>query len=127
MKKYLGVVSVLVWSFFSSSLFAGEVMRSQFTTGIDAREPVDQVEQLSVSAGKVYFFTELLDLSDEYVTHRWKYNGEVMAEIGFNVGGNRWRVWSSKNVAPEWTGTWQVDVVDVNETVIDSKQIVFVE
>jgi hypothetical protein len=90
----------------------GTVARSAFTTGIKDREPVDSITTLTNDHNKVYFFTELKDLAGETVTHRWEYNGKVMAEIPFKVGGNRWRVYSSKQLEPSWTGTWKVSVVD---------------
>ena len=45
-------------------------------------------------------------------THRWTYNGEVKASVEFNVRGPRWRVYSSKNMTPEWTADWTVDVLE---------------
>nr|WP_245394604.1 DUF2914 domain-containing protein [Isorropodon fossajaponicum symbiont] len=30
------------------------------------------------------------------MTHRWSYKDKVKAEIGFNIKGKRWRVWSIK-------------------------------
>jgi hypothetical protein len=35
-----------------------------------------------------------------------------MGEVNFNVGSNRWRSYSSKNLLPEWTGIWTVSVID---------------
>jgi len=44
--------------------------------------------------------------------HRWEHNGEVLAEVPFEVGGPRWRVYSSKNLDPLWLGEWGVRVID---------------
>ena len=46
------------------------------------------------------------------VTHRWMLDDENKAEVPFAVGGPRWRVYSSKNLVPEWTGDWRVEIVD---------------
>ncbi|MFA7620175.1 MAG: DUF2914 domain-containing protein, partial [Thiohalomonadaceae bacterium] len=62
--------------------------------------------------GRIYFFTELRDMEGQTVSHRWEQDGEVMAEVPFNVGGPRWRVWSSKNIDSGATGEWSVAVVD---------------
>lgn len=91
---------------------AGSVARSAFTTAVQDHEPVDQLTSLANDNDKVYFFTELVDLQGQKAVHRWEYNGEVVAEVPFNVGGNRWRVWSSKNLQPEWTGSWKVSVIN---------------
>ena len=91
---------------------AGEVARAQFTTGISDREPMDAITELGTDHTQVYFFTELTGLSGETITHRWEHGGETMAEVSFDVRGPRWRVWSSKQLQPGWTGEWKVSVVD---------------
>jgi len=91
---------------------SGEVARAVFTTGIKDREPVDQVTTLSTDKDKIYFFTEIRNMSGHIIKHRWEYNGKTMAEVEFGVGGPRWRVWSTKSLLPQWTGEWKVSVVD---------------
>ena len=89
----------------------GRVARAIFTSAIVDREPVDNLDTVSGDAQRVFFFTDLRDLAGQIVTHRWEYNGKVMAEVTFKVGnGARWRVYSSKNLLPEWTGQWKVVV-----------------
>jgi len=91
---------------------AGSVPRAQFTSGIQDREPVDDLSNLTNDHTQVFFFTELKNLAGSRVLHRWEYNGQVMAEVPYEVGGDRWRVWSSKTLDPSWTGEWKVSVVD---------------
>jgi len=88
------------------------ISRSAFTTAIDNREPTDEVSTLSTDTSKIFYFSEIKGLKGQTVTHRWEHNGEVQANVSFNVGGNRWRVWSSKNLQPEMSGQWQVMIVD---------------
>ena len=90
---------------------SGEVARAQFTTGVVDREPIDALNQLGTETKTVYFFTELLGLEGREVTHRWEHNGELKAEVNFSVNGPRWRVWSSKELIPEWEGSWEVSVM----------------
>lgn len=101
----------------------GSVARSVFTSDIQDREPVDQLTQIAAPNDKVYFFTELKNLDGQTVKHRWRYKGEVVAEVAFNVGGSRWRVWSSKGLQPDQLGTWTVDVVNESGEVIASSSI----
>lgn len=101
----------------------GEVSRSMFATAIENREPVDDIVQIDNNTPHVYFFTELRDMKGQQVTHRWIYQGEVMGEVTFQVGGPRWRVHSSKNLMPEWTGMWEVQVVDAAGNVLTTRQI----
>ncbi len=88
------------------------VERAQFTTQIDDREPVDRVVLLDSARSQVFFFTELRNMEGRTVVHRWEYQGEVMAEVPFQVGGPRWRVYSSKSLGPGLYGKWTVLVVD---------------
>lgn len=104
-------------------MLQGSVARSVFTSDIQDREPVDQLTQVSAPNEQVYFFTELKDLDGQTVKHRWRYQGEVVAEVAFNVRGSRWRVWSSKNLQPDQLGTWTVEVVNGNGDVIASSTI----
>jgi hypothetical protein len=91
---------------------AGWVARAVFTSAIEQREPVDQLAVVPNSMREVYFFTDLRQLQGKQVTHRWEYDGEVMAEVKFKVGGPRWRVFSRKSLDPDKTGKWTVVVVD---------------
>jgi len=90
----------------------GSVARAIFTSRIDDREPVDDLATIPNAQQQVYFFSELRNLEGQIVTHRWEYQGQVMAEVKFKVGGPRWRVYSSKNLLPEWVGQWTVLVLD---------------
>jgi len=105
-----------------SSAFAGSVSRASFTIGVDNREPVIMVDSISSdSYDSISFFTELTDLGGSSVTHQWMYNDKVMFEKTFDVAGARWRVWTSKTLIPSWTGTWTVNVLDTDRSVLESK------
>jgi hypothetical protein len=91
----------------------GKVARAIFTSEIIDREPADDLTDISNSSDRIYFYTDLRNLTGQIVTHRWEYNDKIMAEVKFKVGGGpRWRVYSSKNLLPEWTGVWTVIVTD---------------
>jgi hypothetical protein len=95
---------------------AASVVRAQFTTNVEDREPVDNIASLSNDKTKIYFFTELRGLAGKTVTHRWEYNGKVMYEQPFEVGSARWRTFTSKTLDPSWTGEWKVSVMDGDST-----------
>ena len=90
----------------------GTVARAQFTSAVQDREPTDQITTLGPDKTQVSFFTELKDLANHKVTHRWEHNGKTLLEISFNIGGDRWRVHSTKTLDPSWTGEWKVSVID---------------
>lgn len=91
---------------------AGMVTRAQFTSAIQDREPVDKLSNLQNDKSQVFFFSEIKDAADQRITHRWEHNNKIMSETSFDVGGNRWRVFSSKNLDPSWIGEWKVSVID---------------
>lgn len=110
-----------------SGFSRGSVMRAAFTNGIENREPVDDMKTAGNNSNKITFFTELRDMSGQTAKHRWEHNGEVMAEVEFNVGGPRWRVWSSKSLMPKWEGEWKVSVLNAAGEVISEELISYKE
>ena len=88
------------------------VARAQFTSGIEDREPVDQVVVMSPPSSEIYFFTDLRHLEGREVQHRWSYRGQVVSMKPFKVKGARWRVYSMNVLEPEQTGEWSVTVYD---------------
>ena len=105
----------------ATNSMAGEVSRAMFTIGVDNREPVLMVDSIASSSyTSISFFTELNDLSGHNVTHQWTHNDQVMFEKTFEVKDSRWRVWTSKTLIPSWTGTWTVNVLDDDRTLLAS-------
>ena len=105
---------------FSSALLAAGVERGQFTTDVIDREPVDQIYTLSSDNLQVKFFSEIVDMQGQAVTHQWMFNDEVMFEKTFDIGGPRWRIWTSKNLQASWTGQWTVNILDAERNVLNS-------
>lgn len=104
----------------------GHVARAAFTTGVAEREPIDEVSRLGNDATRILFFTDLRDLQGQTVTHVWERDGNVVARVPFAVGSPRWRVYSSKNLEPAWTGEWAVKVVDATGQVIHAEYFEYV-
>ncbi len=94
------------------SMSKGSVARATITSDVQNREPVDSISMVTADDSKVFYFTEIQDMAGHTVTHRWEYNGQVMAEVDFEISGPRWRVYSSKTMAPYWVGDWKVSVID---------------
>ncbi len=108
-------------------VLAVEVSRAQFTTAVENREPVDEITRLDINHARIYFFTEIRNGQGQTISHRWLYRDKVMAEVSFQIKGPRWRIWSSKNLLPFWTGTWTVQVVDGDGQVLEEKRFEYVE
>jgi hypothetical protein len=103
------------------------IARAQFTTVVVDREPVDDITELPNNITKIHFFSDQRGMKDQPLTHRWEYNGKVMAEIKFEIGGPRWRVKSSKNLLPNQLGKWKVSIVDWAGEVIAEKTFTYIE
>ena len=106
-----------------------QVSRAQFTSGIQAREPVDTVKKTFYSDGmkskRLYYFTELRGMKGDSITHRWNHEGQTVANVTFNINGDRWRVYSSKNLPSSMKGQWNVVVTDANGNALVSDSFVY--
>lgn len=128
-RQLVWLFGLLLSALLNSTLAHAEtgVYRSTFTTAIENKEPVSELDVISNDTDKVYFFTELRGLEGHTVTHRWEYSGETMAEVSFNIGGDRWRTWSSKNMLPGWSGVWEVSVLDEGGNIMMQKSFEFTD
>lgn len=129
MKKLLVSTSALLCLLMAGTVVADDhgVDRAQFTTAIEDREPKDAVTELSTDRDRVIFFTEYRDMEGSTLTHRWLHDGEEMASVSSDVGGPRWRTWSSKRLMADWTGSWTVEIVNEEGEVIDSRSFEYGE
>ena len=122
MRQFIRFTLVTMMLFIGSNAFAGTVSRALFTIGIDNREPVIMVDSISSdSYTSISFFTELNGMSGKTVTHQWVFDDRVMFEKSFEVNGDRWRIWTSKTLIPDWTGTWTVKVLNEDGSVLERK------
>jgi len=99
----------------------------QFTTAVEDREPVDAIAFLENEARSIIFYSDIRGYSGSTLLHRWEYQGQVMAEVPFVIGGDRWRVWSSKELLPAWIGDWTVSVVKADGEVIAAESFSYNE
>lgn len=127
MKKRIVLLAVLFALFTPYVQAETGVSRGIFTEAIKNKEPVSDLQQITTATGRVYFFTEISGLSGHAITHRWEYNGKVLAEVSFQVGADRWRTWSSKNLLASWTGKWQVSVLDEGGNIIEQKEFEYID
>lgn len=101
------------------------VILASFTTEISDREPVDDISFLSNDSHVVYFFTDVRNLRGQEIRHVWTYNGQPMGTVRFQVRGDRWRVWSSKQLLPDWTGEWNVSVLNDDDEVMATESFTY--
>jgi len=104
----------------------GYIARSNFTTEISEREPVDEITSFNTDA-ELTFFTEIMDMEGKTVTHRWIQEDEELFSMDFYVGGPRWRVWTTKNIYDWNVGSVKVVVEDQDGNVLAEQSIVIPE
>ncbi|UCE65732.1 MAG: DUF2914 domain-containing protein [Candidatus Zixiibacteriota bacterium] len=92
------------------------VKEMTFCAGVEEREPVSEDTTFSSDAGKIFFWSNVLNDGDEAsIEHVWYYKGEEMARVMLPANYPRNRVWSSKIILPEWTGEWMVVIMAGSE------------
>ncbi len=122
MRNTLSFILFILALSIGSNVLAGSVSRASFSIGIEDREPVLSVDSISAeSYNSISFFTELMGMEGHTITHQWMFGGKVMFEKTFEVNGERWRVWTSKTLIPDWTGAWTVNVLDDDRSVLETK------
>lgn len=72
-----------------------QVIRGSFATAIEEREPSPRPAALRAGEGQAFYFTEISGAAGGEIIHRWRLNGEALAETRLKVGSARWRTWSS--------------------------------
>ena len=100
------------------------VSRALLTREIKAREPIDIIGKRIARASftkKLYFFTEVNGLKDKTVRHKWYFQDQLQADVALSVYAQRYRTYSSKNIAALQLGWWRVELVAEGKT-LASKQ-----
>ncbi len=87
------------------------------TRAIEAREPIDMVEDFTPADEKGFAFLRVFnDGPPAQVTAVWMYEGTVHANVDLTIGtAEGWRTWSSANLKP---GDWRVQLRDASGMVL---------
>ena len=128
MNKVVAVIFCLIASFSVSALEwpHENISTAEFALEVKQRTPLNIIEELDNSFGKIYFFTNIRNLQGQSIKHRWIYNNKVMAEVEFDVKGPRLRVWSSKNLWPTLLGEWTVELINSKDEVFFKKEFNYI-
>lgn len=100
------------------------VFRAEVCTAVTEREPVGSATRFVADVGQLYCFTEIRGADGTSVTHAWIHEGTTRARVELPVRSARWRTWSSKQILPEWTGSWQVKILDADGVVLETLEFV---
>lgn len=102
----------------SNSLTAA---RSAVAAEIKNREPQGVSDTFQSSVNKLYTFSKITGIKEKTnIRHIWYYGDKLMADVILSVSPPTWRTYSSKNILPEWSGKWRVDITSEDGTALDS-------
>ncbi len=114
----------------SESPVSFNIVRAQLTNNVKNREPVDLIKGTVSAEGQslkhLYYFTEFRNMQGQTLSHRWIHEGKTVAEVNFDIRGNRWRVYSSKYLTPSMAGHWQVLLVDARGEPLKTEHFSFI-
>lgn len=89
--------------------------------GVQNREPVSPITEVSASAGQVYCWVRVAEGKGTRIRHIWTIGDEKVPGIWLSVGSHLWRTWGSKRLDQSMSGkTARVDVVDETGRVLTS-------
>ena len=85
------------------------------------RLPTGSGDVFSKDLAKVYCFCRVVGVKGESsITQNWYYKGALKSSIQLPVRSANWRTWSAKNLSPEWTGEWMVEILSETGTPLES-------
>lgn len=86
---------------------------------VENLEPIGAGKSFPISVGKLNCFTTILGAHEPTtVTHVWYFGATERAKVDLVIKGPRWRTYSSKKIQPHEVGSWRVEVVDTEGTVL---------
>lgn len=90
------------------------VVRAQFTWGIKNKEPAGRIRSPAImqpgGSVELYFFSDIKGMKGQTLSHVWSLNGRVVLTKNFQINGDRWRIFSRKQLDPKLLGQWKVSI-----------------
>ncbi|MFQ5703790.1 MAG: DUF2914 domain-containing protein [Gemmatimonadales bacterium] len=90
---------------------------AEIALGVEDRQPVSPGTEFPADVGQLYAWTKVTGAANTTIQHIWRHQDHEFA-VPLNIGGSPWRVWSTKNIPPEWTGEWTFQVKDSDGNVV---------
>jgi hypothetical protein len=99
-----------VWSQNADSL---DIVEAVICREVADHKPVDPGTDFLSTVGKLFCFTKVRGAKTEtHITHVWYYGNTERFRIILPVKSASWRTYSIKNIRPNETGAWHVDILD---------------
>ncbi len=103
-----------------------EVAEMSFGTDYDrdTRSLIGTATTFPAGVERLWCRTRILGADDPTtITHVWYRDGKTMARVELAVRSNDWRTVSSKLLLPDWTGVWEVKVLDPAGTILRAESV----
>ena len=91
------------------------IKRFLLAGSVSNREPKGELNEISFTAdgsAAVWVYSEIIDKKGSRFKYVWLHGGNQIATVPINVGGNRWRSYSSKLINQSMSGAWRVELQD---------------
>ena len=99
-----------VWAQNADSL---DIAEAVICREVADHKPIDPGTDFLSAMGKLYCFTKVVGAKTEtHITHVWYYGNTERFRITLPVKSASWRTYSLKNIWPNETGVWHVDILD---------------
>ena len=101
----------------------GQWIDFAFGTGVEdgTRKVVGEGTSFPPETERVYCFTRVHGMHPPTtVTHVWYHESRTISRVELSIGSENWRTWSFKSRFPEWSGSWEVKVLNEDGMVLGS-------
>jgi len=98
---------------------AQAAVEAELATSIVERMPQGAAEAFPAGVGEVFAWMRVTGAEGTTIHHVW-IHGEDEWSVPLTIGGSPWRTWSSKQIQPEWTGEWRVEIRDDSGNLLEA-------
>ena len=84
------------------------------------RMPVDTASTFQADVGRVACWARITGAAGSTIHLVWMHGGQEF-QVPMQIGGSPWRVWSTKEMQPDWTGEWRVEARSETGTVLATR------
>ena len=119
---------ILIPALFSGTLLAQDASSTEIQLeeaaicrNIVDRAPIGRGSVFHTSIGRLYCFTKVVGAeTDTSIIHHWYLNGKLRSSVTLPVNSASWRTWSSKDITPNESGDWMVEVLTTDGDALES-------
>ncbi len=91
------------------------VKRFLLPGSVSNKEPLGELNDISFNAegiAVVWTYSEVVNKRGSRLNYVWLHEGSQVATVKVDIGGNRWRSYSSKVINQSMSGSWRVELHD---------------